>query len=286
MIRAAASRSVAVLAISAALLAGLASRVEAGTSSQQNPVATFSTPGLQSVTLTACTTGGCNTVTKSVLVLDPMPVVTTASALVSSVEVGQFVPLTGAGTGKPPLAYTWRIFQGATLIQQLAGPTVWWSTAGRAPGPYTAVLHIANSAGTTDSLALPVAVVAPKALDFYTVTPCRALDTRLGSPLAAGIPQVLNLAGACGIPAGARAVAVNVTVPTPASQGSLALYPGNYPVVGTSTINFTPGTTRANNAVLPLSTDGTTRLAAVANLVSGGTIDLLIDVAGYFLIAP
>jgi hypothetical protein len=281
MTRAAACRGVAVLVVIAGSAGVLP--LSAGTSTQQSPAAAFSTFGPHEVTLTACNRGGCSTITKTVMVLDPRPAVTSASAAVSTVEVGQYIPLNGAGTGQPPLTYTWRVFQGATLIQELSGPSAWWPSAGLAPGLYTAALRIANAAGSAESVSVPMTVVAQKDLDFYTVAPCRALDTRYGSPLGSGTPKIVDLTEICGVPSGARAVAVNLTVPSPPIQGSVTLYPGNYPAVGTSTIPFGPGITRANNAVLPLATDGTTTLAALATLTASATVDLVIDVTGYFL---
>jgi hypothetical protein len=48
-----------------------------------------------------------------------------------------------------------------------------------------------------------------------------------------------------------------------------------------STINFRPGQTRANNAVLQLGdSDGV--LTANAFVTGGGTVHLLVDVNGYF----
>jgi len=49
-----------------------------------------------------------------------------------------------------------------------------------------------------------------------------------------------------------------------------------------SWLNFKAGVTRANAGVLPLSTDGTARLAAAASLARPGAVDLLVDVSGYF----
>ncbi len=257
-----------------------------GTSTQQNPTATFTTAGQHDVTLTVCNNWGCKAVTKAVTVLDPQPSVTSASVPVLVVEAGQAVPLTGSGKGQPPLTYTWRIFLGADLVQEVSGATSVWQ-AGVAPGVYAPVLRITNASGMAESLPLAVTVVAPKPLDFYTLEPCRVLDTRFASPLGTGTAKILDLSGVCGIPAGARAIAANVTVPAPPVQGNISLYPGNYPTSGTSTINFKQGVTVANGTVLTLSTDGTTALAALANLAPGGTtVDLVIDVAGYFIEAP
>jgi PKD repeat protein len=279
MIRAVAVRGVVPFVLWVGLSASLLAQ---GTSTAQNPTATFSTYGPHQVTLTACNIWGCQSVTKTVAVLDPRPAVTSAAALVSSVEAGQAVPLAGAGTGQPPLGYTWRVFQGTSLIEELSGASAWWRTSGVAPGLYTLVLGIANASGAAESLPQAVVVSAATPLDFYTVEPCRALDTRYGSPLGSGTGKIVSLADVCGIPAGARAVAANVTIPGPAVSGNVSLYPGNYPSVGTSTINFSAGSTIANNAILPLSTDGTGTIAALASFAMIGTVDLVIDVAGYY----
>src|SRR5206468_3279301 len=85
------------------------------------------------------------------------------------------------------------------------------------------VYFVANDGATGFELwALPRAAVAD-ALDFFTVFPCRAFDTRSGSPMTSGTVRTFALAGACGIPATARAVAANLTVVQPGSQGHLAV---------------------------------------------------------------
>jgi PKD repeat protein len=279
MSRAVAIRGVALLVVWAGLCSALLAQ---GTSTLQNPAASFATVGPHTVTMTACNIWGCQTMTKTVTVLDPKPSVTSASAGVLIVEAGQLVPLSGSGKGQPPLGYSWRVFQGTDLIQEVAGASPLWQTAGLAPGVYTPVLRITNASGMAESLPQVVTVVAPRALDFYTVSPCRALDTRFGSPLGVGAARIIDLTGTCDIPTGARAVAANVTIPSPTLSGSVSLYPGNYPNLGTSTINFSPGVTLANNAILTLSTDGTTTLAASTNIASG-TVNLVIDITGYFV---
>lgn len=279
------SRAIAVLrgAVPFVLWAGLASPLLAGTSTEQNPTATFSTWGPHEVTLTVCNVWDCHSITKTVTVLDPRPAVTSSTVWVTSVEAGQAVPLTGAGSGQPPLGYTWQVYQGTSLIQELPGASAWWPTGGMAPGLYTAVLRITNASGLAESVPKTVLVVPPTALDFHTLTPCRAFDTRYGSPLGSGTAKTLSLADNCGIPAGARAIAANVTVPDPATSGNVSLYPGNYPPLATGTVHFKAGKTIANGAILPLSTDGTVSLAALASLSTGSTVNLVLDVSGYFV---
>ncbi len=119
-------------------------------------------------------------------------------------------------------------------------------------------------------------------LDFFTLPPCRALDTRVsGSAVAAGSTFPLTLEGSCGIPSGARAVALNVTVVQPAAAGYLTLFPGalaSAPRV--STINFQTGVVRANNAVAGLAWNGTADLKIYNG--SAGAVNVVVDVTGYF----
>jgi Glycoside hydrolase family 44 len=132
-----------------------------------------------------------------------------------------------------------------------------------------------------------VDVGQPAAADFYTLPPCRLIDTRnaagpLGGPaLAAGTPRSFDLAGQCGIPATARAVSVNVTVVSPSAAGYVVAYAGGGTAPVASLVNFASGQTRANNAIVPVSQDGKSTLAARAALTSG-TVQLVVDVNGYF----
>jgi uncharacterized delta-60 repeat protein len=127
------------------------------------------------------------------------------------------------------------------------------------------------------------------ASSFYTLTPCRVLDTRnaqgsLGGPAldAAGtIDRSFSLVSSpCGIPTSARAVSTNVTVVNPTAAGHLTAYPATSTLPPTSTINFRAGRTRATNAVVPLSTDGTGSIKV--HNEAPGTVDLVVDVNGYF----
>ncbi len=123
------------------------------------------------------------------------------------------------------------------------------------------------------------------AVSFYTVTPCRVVDTRgatgsFGGPaLAPGAERVFTLAGRCGIPSSARAVTVNVTVTGPTAPGFLTLHPGGTALPLASTINYRPGQTRANNAVLLLGAPGDVRAMCGQG---SGSAHFVLDVTGYF----
>jgi hypothetical protein len=88
------------------------------------------------------------------------------------------------------------------------------------------------------------------------------------------------LAGSCGVPASAKALSVNLTVTQPAAGGYLVLFPANFEIPLTSSINFGAGQTRANNAVVSLAFDGSGGIKVVN--ASGATVHFILDVNGYF----
>jgi uncharacterized repeat protein (TIGR01451 family) len=133
-----------------------------------------------------------------------------------------------------------------------------------------------NSATDTDT-------VVTAGLDYFTVTPCRIADTRtgLGGPVVQGQEtRVFPVAGLCGVPLSATSISLNVTVNQATAAGDVRLFEAGQPVPNTSTINYVPGKTRANNAIVKLN--GAGAIAAYARQAAGSTVHLIIDVNGYF----
>jgi hypothetical protein len=99
----------------------------------------------------------------------------------------------------------------------------------------------------------------------------------------AGVPRTLQVAGApgSGVPAGATAVTVNVTVVNQSDPGYLAITPAPAACPGTSTLNFPLGDTRANGATVPLASDGSLSLTYIGPYADAST-DVVLDVTGYF----
>jgi hypothetical protein len=118
------------------------------------------------------------------------------------------------------------------------------------------------------------------ATKLSTVTPCRAVDTRTGSPLVANTARAFALSGACGILSSAVSVAANVTIVGPAAAGALIVYPAGSSNPGTSTLNFSAGATRANNAQILLGPSGAANFLLASSV--GATAHLLVDVLGYY----
>ena len=119
-------------------------------------------------------------------------------------------------------------------------------------------------------------------LEFYTVTPCRLLDTRGadGPAIPAQTARVFGIAGLCGVPTEAKSVSLNVTVVSGSAPGNVIVYPGNQTAPLASTLNFTALMTRANNAVVGLATNGAGTLAVKNRALA--SVHLILDVNGYF----
>jgi hypothetical protein len=144
-----------------------------------------------------------------------------------------------------------------------------------APGGITDPTPGNNSATDTDTLL---------GLDYFTVAPCRVVDTRGGAPIGGPIMQAQEtrsfaVAGLCGVPVTAKALSVNLAVVQPTVAGNVRLFPTGLAVPTISSINYGAGQTRSNNAIVPLSALG--ELSAFIGQTSG-TVHLVIDVNGYF----
>jgi hypothetical protein len=159
------------------------------------------------------------------------------------------------------------------------------------PGTYylyiDSVYPIDDKLGSgTYSLSVTGNLGTPNNTKFFTLPPCRVLDTRnpvgpLGGPaLAGGAFRTFTITGRCEVPSTAKSISINATVVQPTSTGHLTLFPGGTSMPLASTINFGVGQTRANNAIVPLGTNGT--LTVFAGQSSGNTVHFVLDVNGYF----
>ncbi len=120
-------------------------------------------------------------------------------------------------------------------------------------------------------------------LSFYTLLPCRLLDTREAGPaLDVGIERVVSAVGACGIPPEARAVVLNVTSVEATGAGDFQAYPAGTAAPDTSVVSFRAGRTRAGIAVVRLGADGGLALTCRMPGSSTGSAHAVVDVSGYF----
>lgn len=140
----------------------------------------------------------------------------------------------------------------------------------------------------------PVSALAGRALgsatdaQYHPLSPARLLDTRTalgGHPGAAGSGETIRLqvAGLAGVPepASVSAVVLNVTAVTPTAAGFVTVFPADQPLPVASTLNFQPGQTVPNLAIVPTGTGG-----AVALFNYAGSTHLLADIEGYFGSGP
>ncbi len=117
---------------------------------------------------------------------------------------------------------------------------------------------------------------------FFPLTPCRVLDTRDGSAVTDGVPRDVAFHETCGIPTTARALSANITATRPSLAGHVSIYPADAASTGTSVVHFAAGKTRASATMIKLADDGTGHARLEATVPSGGTVDVIVDVNGYF----
>jgi hypothetical protein len=89
----------------------------------------------------------------------------------------------------------------------------------------------------------------------------------------------------CGVPASAKAAAINLTAIQATDNGDLRIFPYQSPVPLASVINFsTVDFALANGAIVPLANIGGLDISVQTDMPSGssGNVQLVIDVTGYF----
>ena len=142
-------------------------------------------------------------------------------------------------------------------------------------------------ASASTDIVVDVSGEFPSNAGLTVLQPRRLLDTRAGYTTIDGIasggpaivhdqPLAVQIAGRGGVPASARSVVLNLTVTGPLNTGYLTVYPCDQSPPTASNLNFVPGQTVANLAVVRLSGDG--RVCAYSN----ATTHLVIDVVGAF----
>lgn len=158
------------------------------------------------------------------------------------------------------------------------------STVVQTPGgEFWACVSVRNAVGWSPcmsfvgvSIVLVPFVGAQASAGFQPVDPVRLLDTRepgaIFGRLSPYITQVIDLRGR--VPAGARAIAVNLAAVDTAAPGWVRIYPCSSTVPATSDLNPTPGIVTTNAAVVKIG-DG--RLC-VQSLTA---TDLVIDLNGW-----
>jgi hypothetical protein len=110
-------------------------------------------------------------------------------------------------------------------------------------------------------------------LSLYTVTPCRALDTR---PIPFSGTTVVSVQGStCAPPTTAQAYVLNATVVPVGDLNYLALWPDVASQPNVSTLNALDGSITSNMAVVPTNN-------GAIDAYAQGTTNLLLDLSSYF----
>jgi hypothetical protein len=119
--------------------------------------------------------------------------------------------------------------------------------------------------------------------NFFTVTPCRVADTRVGTgalggpALGANASRTFPVPGSpCGLPAAAGAYSLNITVVPSGPLGYLTAWPTGVARPSASTLNALKGIVVANAAIVPAGTNGAIDIFAL------NPTDIVIDTNGYF----
>jgi hypothetical protein len=118
---------------------------------------------------------------------------------------------------------------------------------------------------------------------YHPLTPARITDTRAGSGLpnagkTLGPNTTLNVqvTGAGGVPAGAKAAVLNVTATNPTAQSFLTVWPTGASRPTASNLNFKTGQSVPNLVEVGLGTGG-----QVSVFNPTGSVDVVVDVEGY-----
>jgi len=122
----------------------------------------------------------------------------------------------------------------------------------------------------------------------HMITPARIMDTRGfptidgqfqgGGPVSQNQTRDLDVTGRGGVPANnVTAIVMNITATEPTMSSYVTAYPGDVTKPNASNLNFVPGETVPNLAIVRVPTNGIVKLY---NLF--GNTHLVVDVVGYF----
>lgn len=153
----------------------------------------------------------------------------------------------------------------------------------RAAGAGASMLLLASGLGVAAAVIAPSPAMAAGSDFFRPVTPDRASDTRFTAfgalPLLPGEARAARIVGYGGVPADAVAVALNITVTAPTTNGFITVYPADLPRPNVSNLNFVAGQTVANMVTTAVSPDGD---IMVYNGSAAATVHVIVDVTGWY----
>jgi plastocyanin len=205
------------------------------------------------------------------LTVPGLPAGATAVALnvtVTNPTAGSYLTVFPAGSVRPT-ASNLNFVAGQTIPNMVLVPV----------GPGNTVTFY-NNVGTVDVVADLLGYYAPgTGAGFTGSAPTRVLDTRIGvgaptAKVGEGATVTLTVPG---LPAGATAVALNVTVTNPTAASYLTVFPGGTAWPTASNLNFVAGQTIPNMVMVPVGPGNT-----VTFYNNVGTVDVIADLLGYY----
>jgi hypothetical protein len=208
----------------------------------------------------------------TVLPAPNLPVISAPAAVLALAD-----DLRAAVADHPGSHYVWSIAGGKIVSGQ---GTHEISFAAGVGGDLTLTVVETTGNGCRAPAAFFTIRVTPASTRFFSVSPCRTYDSRGANlPLTAGEVRRLPLAGHCGLPLTARAVAMNVTAVGISGGGLLSVAPGGTAGAAAGGPNWKNGQTRAASTIVGVDTAGAVDVSCQAVT---GAAHLVIDVAGYF----
>ena len=160
------------------------------------------------------------------------------------------------------------------------------TTAGLAITPMSSGRVCIYASNATDVVVDVMGAFTPGGARFHSMTPTRWVDTRGGAVQLAQITGVRSapaetsvaIRGLDGVPAGATAVWLNLTIADPTVSTVLAAYPGpcgSRPL--SSNVNARPQRSSATSVLVGLGVDG-----SICLVTYSGSSHIVVDVAGWF----
>jgi len=189
-----------------------------------------------------------------------------------------------ASGGAPP--YTFAVTSGALPSGLTLSTGGLLSGTPAAAGSFTFTVTATDAWGCTGSSSYSLTITLVPAARFYSLAPCRVLDTRdpagpYGAPALSGAAvRTFVIAGRCGVPAGAKAISANLVAVGPTSGGTIIAYPASSPVPLAGMLSYAAGQTIAVQSTIPLDSNGS--IGVFPYQAGGTTVNLIVDVSGYF----
>ncbi len=136
-----------------------------------------------------------------------------------------------------------------------------------------------DQAAATGVMPMPKVSPISRATAFTAMSSFRLADSRTRlriTKVLAGVTKRLQIAGQAGIPTDATALSANFTAVNQPARGSLTVYNCSATRPTATTLNYYARESTSNAGLFPLASNGT------LCVYSPQTIDLVIDVTGYF----